>query len=105
MRPASTPSSHSSPMLSNVRPASASSLRCAAPFRAAASQDRTLSRSFADGLLPLHPFRPRIPTSAAPRRLASAVLYATYAGERSRGTDVENLLFNNIDQTLSLFCA
>jgi hypothetical protein len=33
------------------------------------------------------------------------VLYATYAGERARGTDVENLLFNNIDQTLSLFRA
>lgn len=31
------------------------------------------------------------------------ILHAAYAGERSSGTDVENLLFNNIDQTLGLF--
>jgi hypothetical protein len=33
------------------------------------------------------------------------VLHAAYAGERWPGTDVENLLFNNIDQTLALFTA
>jgi hypothetical protein len=31
------------------------------------------------------------------------VLHAAFAGQRWRGTDVENLVFNNIDQTLSLF--
>jgi hypothetical protein len=36
---------------------------------------------------------------------AGRVLHAGYAGQRWRGTDVENLLFNNIDQTLSLFRA
>ncbi len=34
---------------------------------------------------------------------AGRVLYAGYGGRRWRGTDVENLLFNNIDQSLSLF--
>ena len=34
---------------------------------------------------------------------AGRVLHALYAGERWPGTDVENLLFNNIDQTLGLF--
>jgi hypothetical protein len=33
------------------------------------------------------------------------LLSARYAGSRWHGTDVENLLFNNIDQTLSLFAA
>jgi hypothetical protein len=33
------------------------------------------------------------------------VLHAGYAGWRWRGTDVENLLFNNMDQTLALFSA
>jgi hypothetical protein len=41
------------------------------------------------------------------RRLGAAsdeeVLHAAFAGARWRGTDVENLLFNNIDQTLALF--
>jgi hypothetical protein len=37
--------------------------------------------------------------------LAGQVLHAGYAGQRPRGTDVENLLFNNIDQSLSLFSA
>jgi hypothetical protein len=36
---------------------------------------------------------------------AGRVLRAGYAGRRHPGTDVENLLFNNIDQTLSLFTA
>lgn len=36
---------------------------------------------------------------------AGRVLHAGYAGQRPRGTDVENLLFNNIDQSLSLFSA
>jgi len=39
------------------------------------------------------------------RGLAGRVLHAGYAGQRGRGTDVENLLFNNIDQSLSLFSA
>lgn len=34
---------------------------------------------------------------------AGRLLHTAYAGARWRGTDVENLLFNNIDQTLSLF--
>jgi predicted nucleic acid-binding Zn-ribbon protein len=34
---------------------------------------------------------------------AGRVLQAGYAGRRPPGTDVENLLFNNMDQTLSLF--
>jgi hypothetical protein len=34
---------------------------------------------------------------------AGWVLRAGYAGRRAPGTDVENLLFNNIDQTLTLF--
>lgn len=33
------------------------------------------------------------------------LLHAAYAGERWPGSDVENLLFNNIDQTLNLFAA
>ncbi|MGH3222501.1 MAG: hypothetical protein ACRDPY_28040 [Streptosporangiaceae bacterium] len=36
---------------------------------------------------------------------AGRVLHAGYCGRRWRGTDVENLLFNNIDQTLALFRA
>lgn len=38
-------------------------------------------------------------------KAADRVPYAAYAGQRWQGTDVENLLFNNIDQTLSLFSA
>ena len=34
---------------------------------------------------------------------AGRVLHAAYAGWRRLGTDVENLLFNNVDQGLSLF--
>jgi hypothetical protein len=34
---------------------------------------------------------------------AGRVLHAGYGGRRWRGTDVENLLFNNIDQGLALF--
>ncbi|TVZ03748.1 hypothetical protein EAS64_14880 [Trebonia kvetii] len=34
---------------------------------------------------------------------AGRVLHASYGGQRRPGTDVENLLFNNIDQTLALF--
>jgi hypothetical protein len=34
---------------------------------------------------------------------AGLVLHAGYGGQRRPGTDVENLLFNNIDQTLALF--
>jgi hypothetical protein len=34
---------------------------------------------------------------------AGLVLHAGYGGRRRPGTDVENLLFNNIDQTLALF--
>ena len=34
---------------------------------------------------------------------AGRVLHAGYGGLRRRGTDVENLLFNNIDQGLALF--
>lgn len=37
------------------------------------------------------------------RPAGAEVLRASYAGSRGRGTDVENLLFNNIDQTLGLF--
>jgi hypothetical protein len=37
--------------------------------------------------------------------LAGRLLDGGYAGQRLRGTDVENLLFNNIDQSLSLFSA
>ena len=36
---------------------------------------------------------------------AGRALHAGYAGPRWPGTDVENLLFNNIDQTLALFRA
>lgn len=36
---------------------------------------------------------------------AGRLLHATYAGDRWLGTDVENLLFNNLDQTLGLFNA
>jgi hypothetical protein len=34
---------------------------------------------------------------------AGRVLHAGYSGQRRSGTDVENLLFNNIDQGLTLF--
>lgn len=36
---------------------------------------------------------------------AGRVLHAAYGGQRWRGTDVENLLFNNIDQTSGVFRA
>ena len=38
-------------------------------------------------------------------RPAGRILRASYAGMRPRSTDVENLLFNNIDQMFSLFRA
>jgi hypothetical protein len=36
---------------------------------------------------------------------AGRLLHAAYGGQRRRGTDVENLLFNNIDQTAGVFRA
>jgi hypothetical protein len=56
----------------------------------AASTARTLRRLIADAIRVLP-------------ALDGHVLHAGYGGWRWHGTDVENLLFNNIDQGLSVF--
>ena len=72
IRPAATPAIHSSPMLSNVRPADACSRRCAPAFLPAPSHASTSLRSFVTGCCPFRFPSDRVAASTPPRPGAAA---------------------------------